>query len=56
MNEQVIEDCVTYHAECKYHHAPDEEVGTVNVVYYARYYNVKQFNISRGTQIDERWR
>ena len=37
MNEQVIEDYVTYHVKSNDHHAPEEEVGTVNVVYYAKY-------------------
>ena len=37
MNEQVIEDYVIYHVKSNDHHAPEEEVGAVNVVYYATY-------------------
>ena len=41
MNEQVLEDYVTYHVKSNDHHAPEEEVGTVNIV--------KQFNIGQIT-------
>ena len=34
MNERVVEDYVTYHVKSNDHHAPEEEVGTVNDVYY----------------------
>ena len=33
MNEQVIEDYVTYHVKSNGHPAPEEEVEAVNVVY-----------------------
>ena len=36
MNEQVIEDYMTYHAKSTDRHAAEEVVGTVNVVFYAR--------------------
>ena len=55
MNEQVIDDYVTYHVKSNDHHAPEEKVGTVNVLSIMQGI-VKQFNIGRVTNRVERWR